>query len=231
MQPLLCGFFVVREETAINIAVACQLLWTEARMHRTVINLKGTGQSETDMIVQALEGQAASGSVRESGGTPRPVVVVFLLSFLLLLLSWCWCWRWWYCCRCGCGCRCRCRWCKPKHASRGPTSLHLSTNVLPFQKRTWILPQSFCPSVSRRGTGSRRTSPGRWSPHSPAGWSSTAPPCWKPCGLPSPKARCSGRRRCTLLQSNFHSVRRIVRRLCVLNYGTRRSSSPRWCSG
>lgn len=45
-----------REETAINIAVACQLLWTEARMHRTVINLRGTGESETDEITQALEG-------------------------------------------------------------------------------------------------------------------------------------------------------------------------------
>eukprot|EP00903_Cladosiphon_okamuranus_P011458 g10792.t1 len=44
-----------KEETAINIAVACQLLWTEAKMHRTVINLKGTGESETDEIRQALE--------------------------------------------------------------------------------------------------------------------------------------------------------------------------------
>ncbi|CAN0428230.1 unnamed protein product, partial [Hapterophycus canaliculatus] len=39
-----------KEETAINIAVACQLLWTEARMHRTVINLRGAGESETDEI-------------------------------------------------------------------------------------------------------------------------------------------------------------------------------------
>ena len=46
-----------REETAINIAVACQLLWTEAKMHRTVINLRGTGESETDEIKQALEGK------------------------------------------------------------------------------------------------------------------------------------------------------------------------------
>lgn len=47
----------IREETAINIAVACQLLWTEAKMHRTVINLRGTGESETDEIKQALEGK------------------------------------------------------------------------------------------------------------------------------------------------------------------------------
>ncbi|CAM9108152.1 unnamed protein product [Ectocarpus sp. 8 AP-2014] len=44
-----------KEETAINIAVACQLLWTEARMHRTVIKLKGTGKSETEDIKEALE--------------------------------------------------------------------------------------------------------------------------------------------------------------------------------
>ncbi|CAB1098406.1 unnamed protein product [Ectocarpus sp. CCAP 1310/34] len=44
-----------KEETAINIAVACQLLWTEARMHRTVIKLKGTGKSETEEIKEALE--------------------------------------------------------------------------------------------------------------------------------------------------------------------------------
>lgn len=49
-----------REETAINIAVACQLLWTEAKMHRTVINLRGTGESETDEIKQALEGKTKS---------------------------------------------------------------------------------------------------------------------------------------------------------------------------
>lgn len=52
--------FVNREETAINIAVACQLLWTEAKMHRTVINLRGTGESETDEIKQALEGKPTS---------------------------------------------------------------------------------------------------------------------------------------------------------------------------
>ncbi|CAN0256362.1 unnamed protein product, partial [Pylaiella littoralis] len=44
-----------KEETAINIAVACQLLWTEAKMHRTVINLKGTGESETEDITRILE--------------------------------------------------------------------------------------------------------------------------------------------------------------------------------
>lgn len=46
-----------REETAINIAVACQLLWAEAKMHRTVINLKGTGESEAEEIKRTLEGQ------------------------------------------------------------------------------------------------------------------------------------------------------------------------------
>lgn len=59
-QSCVASIPMVREATAINIAVACQLLWTEAKMHRTVINLKGTGESETDEIKQALEGQSAS---------------------------------------------------------------------------------------------------------------------------------------------------------------------------
>lgn len=45
-----------REETAINIAVACQLLWTEARMHRTVINVRDTDTPDPDEIKKALEG-------------------------------------------------------------------------------------------------------------------------------------------------------------------------------
>ena len=53
-----------REETAINIAVACQLLWTKTRMHRTVIRLKETGDLETEEIKRDLEGDRDSVMMR-----------------------------------------------------------------------------------------------------------------------------------------------------------------------
>lgn len=36
-----------KEETAINIAVACQLLWAEDRMDRCIINTKASGAFRT----------------------------------------------------------------------------------------------------------------------------------------------------------------------------------------
>lgn len=51
-----------REETAINIAVACQLLWTEQRMHRTIINLRDAESVGPDEIRTVLEGIALSSS-------------------------------------------------------------------------------------------------------------------------------------------------------------------------
>ena len=77
-----------REETAINIAVACQLLWTEAKMHRTVINLRGTGESETDEIKQALEGkQSLTTAANAFGQTKNTRFCVLSVSDVDMNLS------------------------------------------------------------------------------------------------------------------------------------------------
>lgn len=57
-------------------------------MHRTVINLKGTGESETDEIKQALDGQSRSMYFFSLGvRSTHPTSFLLLLVLLPLLLA------------------------------------------------------------------------------------------------------------------------------------------------
>lgn len=58
-------------------------------MHRTVINLKGTGESETDEIERALDGQSRSMYFFSLGVRSTHPTSLLLLVLLPLLLAGC----------------------------------------------------------------------------------------------------------------------------------------------